>query len=275
MTSLDRYHSLQRAALIVMIVVIVVVAGLTMWSLGPVWRDHAVRRALVEEQSPSFWWLPSWRREYSLRKKLLDPVTVEFVETPLGDVLQFLKEYTGTPFILDEASLNQIGVTRETPVTIHGVNTRLVSLLKPLLDGMEAAYVVERSAILITSRPHAEQKPTWTVEKTKSDFEKEKAAEDKIRLQLARSITLQFKDAYLFEVINDLAERTGLIIVYERTWMIDSVASDATLTTLEVQDRPLGEALTEWLDRMNSRYVIESGMLVFRAKSEGGDKSDE
>src|SRR5262245_38666335 len=54
-----------------------------------------------------------------IRAKLTDPVTLEFVETPLGDVIAFLKDYTGVNIVLDRAALDEVGVSSDTPISIH------------------------------------------------------------------------------------------------------------------------------------------------------------
>ena len=49
---------------------------------------------------------------------LNDPTVGEFVETPLGDVARFLSEYHNVPIMLDVQSVEEEGLSTDTPVTL-------------------------------------------------------------------------------------------------------------------------------------------------------------
>jgi hypothetical protein len=90
-----------------------------------------------------------------IRDKLADPVTLEFVETPLGDVIDFLKEYTAVNIVLDGPALHKAGITRDTPVSIHVQTIQLEMALKILLGQYHLTPIIANDSLMITSLAEA------------------------------------------------------------------------------------------------------------------------
>ncbi len=91
------------------------------------------------------------RAEQRIREKLGDPVTLEFAETPLGDVVDFLRDYTQVNFVLDKLGIEEQGVTSDTPVTIHVEQITTKSALRLLLGQHNLAYQIKDDTLVITS----------------------------------------------------------------------------------------------------------------------------
>jgi hypothetical protein len=88
---------------------------------------------------------------------LEEHTTIEFIETPLIDAVEFLKDLHGVPILFDVAALDGVGVGTDTPVTItvSGVSFRsaLALLLRPL--GLD--YVIRDEVLQITTIAVAER----------------------------------------------------------------------------------------------------------------------
>jgi hypothetical protein len=94
--------------------------------------------------------------ERKIRAALLQPTQIEFVETPLKDVVDYLKELHHIEIQLDTAALKEAGVDESAPVTKNLKGISLRSALKLLLDELQLKYVIHNEVLLITSPAKAE-----------------------------------------------------------------------------------------------------------------------
>jgi hypothetical protein len=96
------------------------------------------------------------KAEDLINEKLKDPVTMEFVETPLSDVIDFLKDYTGVNIVLDKPALEEEGINSDTPVSIHVQSIALKSALKILLGQYNLTFLIKDDVLQITSKVNAD-----------------------------------------------------------------------------------------------------------------------
>jgi hypothetical protein len=96
--------------------------------------------------------LPAERR---IEEALSSPTELEFIETPLQDVVDYLKDYHKIEIQLDEKALEDLGVGKDIPVTknLHGLSLR--SALNLLLPKLGLTYVVQNEVLLITTAEDA------------------------------------------------------------------------------------------------------------------------
>jgi type II secretory pathway component GspD/PulD (secretin) len=92
-----------------------------------------------------------------IRSKLAESVTLQFLETPLSDVIAFLKDYTQCNIILDRAAIEQEGVTNDTPVSVHVEAITLASALNHLLRPYNLTWIVQDECLLVTSKTAADE----------------------------------------------------------------------------------------------------------------------
>ncbi len=94
--------------------------------------------------------------EKKIEEALKQPTQIEFVETPLKDVVDYLKDLHKIEIQLDTAALKEAGVDESTQVTrnIKGISLR--SALKLMLDDLQLKYVIHNEVLLITSPAKAE-----------------------------------------------------------------------------------------------------------------------
>lgn len=92
----------------------------------------------------------------AIRKALDSPVTLEFLDTPLGDVLDFLRDATRLPIHLDRKALEDVGVATDTPITFNHRGLRLRLALDLLLRDPGLTWTVQDQVLLITTPDESE-----------------------------------------------------------------------------------------------------------------------
>ena len=89
-------------------------------------------------------------------RALKQPTQIEFVETPLRDVIDYLKDLHHIEIQLDSAALKEAGVDENTPITKNLKGISLRSALKLMLDELQLKYVIHNEVLLITTPEKAE-----------------------------------------------------------------------------------------------------------------------
>ena len=85
-----------------------------------------------------------------------DKTELEFVDQPLSDVIDYLKERHAIEIQLDTKALTDAGLGSDTPITrnIRGITLR--SALRLMLSEMDLTYVIRDEVLMITSKTEAE-----------------------------------------------------------------------------------------------------------------------
>ncbi len=100
------------------------------------------------------------KAEAGIAAKLKQPVSLQFVETPLHDVVDYLSDLTKVKIHFDEKALKDAGVDGSTPITINVRGVNLRSGLSLLTAGCQLTWVPTANGIEITSPSVAESKLT-------------------------------------------------------------------------------------------------------------------
>ena len=79
-----------------------------------VWEDLTYRRKKYKDQTDL---RPVGPAEKKIREELAKPTTMEFIETPLQDAVDYLKDLHSIEIQLDSKALEEAGVSNETPVS--------------------------------------------------------------------------------------------------------------------------------------------------------------
>jgi hypothetical protein len=101
-----------------------------------------------------------------VRQELLKPAELDFIETPLGDVMAYLKELRGIDVQIDEASLLKVGARKgaEMPITFNVKGVSLAAALQAMEDKfVPLKFVVRDYGILVTTREHAQEEGFFPV----------------------------------------------------------------------------------------------------------------
>ncbi|MEI8376552.1 MAG: VWA domain-containing protein, partial [Planctomycetota bacterium] len=118
-----------------------------------IWKELSARR--LEKYKSMELSRPS-PTEKKIQEALKQPTQIEFVETPLKDVVDYLKDLHHIEIQLDSAALKEAGVEESTQVTKNLKGISLRSALKLMLDELQLKYVVHNEVLLITSPTKAE-----------------------------------------------------------------------------------------------------------------------
>jgi hypothetical protein len=94
--------------------------------------------------------------EAKIEKKLKSPTQIEFVETPLKDVVDYLKDLHRMEIQLDEKGLKAAGIGSETQVTMNIKGLPLASALNLLLGQLGARWTIRDDVLVVTSPANAE-----------------------------------------------------------------------------------------------------------------------
>jgi hypothetical protein len=101
--------------------------------------------------------------EKKIDEALHSPTQMEFSDTPLNDVIDFLKEYHKINIELDKKALEDAGVALDAPVTRNLKNISLRSALRLMLHDLGMTYVIQDEVLLITTPEIADAKLTTKV----------------------------------------------------------------------------------------------------------------
>jgi hypothetical protein len=106
--------------------------------------------------------------ESDIQQALKEPTQLEFTETSLQDVIDYLKDlhkqkHPSFEIVLDTRALSDVGVTPETLVTKNLKGISLRSALRLLLKDLQATYMIKDEVLLITSQDVADQNMTTKV----------------------------------------------------------------------------------------------------------------
>ena len=97
--------------------------------------------------------------ELKIRRELVKSTTLDFVETPLVEVVMFLQDLHQIPVKLDHTALEGAGVAFDTPVTNTLREVSLHTALRQVLEPLELTYQVAGEVLLITTREEADAHP--------------------------------------------------------------------------------------------------------------------
>lgn len=111
------------------------------------WADITKRRAKGDDKSPYT------ERELEIKKKLEQPVRLDYKQTPIGSILDDLAALSGVNIYKDPAGFAGSGITSDTPVTISLTNEiQLKNALDLILEPYDLTYVIKNEVLKITSK---------------------------------------------------------------------------------------------------------------------------
>ncbi len=96
------------------------------------------------------------RVEKAINEALESPTTMQFIETPLTDVLDYLSKEHAIEIQIDHRCLDDVGVSSYTPVTIDVKGVSLRSALRLILHQLDLTYMFRDEVLLITTPEEAE-----------------------------------------------------------------------------------------------------------------------
>ena len=199
--------------------------------------------------------------ERRIRAALDSPTAIEFVETPLKDVVDYLKDIHHIEIQLDTAGLKDAGIDESTPVTknLNGISLR--SALRLMLDELQLKYVIHNDVLLITSPQKAES----------DEFMTTKAYPVTDLVEIGTGGTVDF------EVLKELISNT----VAQKSWLdnggtgtiSDIIVGNRALLVLS-QTQEVHEEIVDLLDTLRKAGGLKAGARKLAEAEQGEDEAD-
>lgn len=111
----------------------------------------------VGPQAPLFLPAPGVA-ERKILSALDEKTTLEFIDTPLSDCVQFIGQQSGIPVILDVRSLDEVGIPNDEPISVSLSGVSLRSALKITFSDLDITWVIEDEALKLTTTDAAATK---------------------------------------------------------------------------------------------------------------------
>jgi hypothetical protein len=94
--------------------------------------------------------------EAAIEKALSQPTEMDFTETPLSDVLNYLQQCHHIAIKIDNKALSDAGIGADSPVTVSIKGTSLRSALNLMLRELSLTWMIRDEALMITTPEEAE-----------------------------------------------------------------------------------------------------------------------
>lgn len=94
---------------------------------------------------------------YQIMAAVEQPTEMDYVDTPLSDVVESLAARHGIKIELDEKSLAGVGINRDTTITCQVKGLSLSAALAEILQPRKLTYVIDHGAMVITTAAKARQ----------------------------------------------------------------------------------------------------------------------
>ncbi len=113
------------------------------------------------------WISPDLRRnsvnEERIMNALKDNTSIEFVDTPLKDAIDYLAQLHRITIILEDNALSEEGIPTDEPINLVLSGVSLRSAMKIMLEKLGLTWVVEDEVMKITTQTAADEKSTTRV----------------------------------------------------------------------------------------------------------------
>ncbi|HVX60405.1 MAG TPA: von Willebrand factor type A domain-containing protein [Pirellulales bacterium] len=126
--------------------------------LWPLHLDYVIEGNKIKITSEMF--VGASSNETQIMAALDDTTELDFVDQPLSDVIEYLRERHGVEIQVDGEVLADSGVGVETPITRSAKGITLRSALRQVLEEKEWTYLICGKVLMITSNAKAKRLPT-------------------------------------------------------------------------------------------------------------------
>ena len=97
-------------------------------------------------------------KEREIERRLDLPISFDFKDTPLKQVIEDLRDWTSINIVPDQPALDDEGISLDRPVTMHLEGVATKSALNLLLHQTHLIYVIKDEVLQITTESHARGK---------------------------------------------------------------------------------------------------------------------
>lgn len=96
-------------------------------------------------------------KERSILQALNTTISVNFKDSKLEDVIEYLQTYTGQAILLDRESMKELEISYETAVTLNVKGVTVRTVLRKILGDVGMTYVIKDETIQATSAQRAKE----------------------------------------------------------------------------------------------------------------------
>lgn len=131
---------------------------LTVWLTGVVFAGIWTTSLVAEEPAvPCFSaGQEANQRIWETLRKPLPEQGLEFIQTPLEEIIQVLRDEYKIEILVDRNAFKELGIDETQPVDVNLRSVSLQAALKLILSELKLTYVVANEVLLITTREKAE-----------------------------------------------------------------------------------------------------------------------
>jgi type II secretory pathway component GspD/PulD (secretin) len=101
-------------------------------------------------------------KEKEIEHKLLDPVTFDFKDTPIKEIIDDLRDWTQLNIVIDQPALDDEAISLSRPLSIKLDNVMAKTALDMVLHQAHLIYVIQGEVVLITTEAHSRGKLVQT-----------------------------------------------------------------------------------------------------------------
>lgn len=195
------------------------------------------------------------------------PTSLEFVDTPLKDVVEYLSGKHRVPIRILRDTYAYGNILPDQPITKYLHSLSLRSTLNLLADDLLLDYrVTERGEVFLftAEKNAAAQRPVSAVQMK---------ANERNRVLLEKTkVSLEFVDTPFKDVIGFAAEQADVTMVLDRH-ALDAVNLDADKSvSANIRDVPLHRALTALLFPFDLGVAVRDEVMVITARDPHGPR---
>ncbi len=126
-------------------------------AMGVLCGSWHLQWAQAQQHWPSYLVGESRASENKIRATLDQETSLEFIETPLQDVVDYLKDRHNIEIQVDHRALESQGLGSDTPITRNLKGITFGSALRLMLSDLGLTYVIADEVLMITSPEEAEK----------------------------------------------------------------------------------------------------------------------
>jgi type II secretory pathway component GspD/PulD (secretin) len=94
-------------------------------------------------------------KEKEIEHKLNSPISLDFKDAPLGQVIDDLHNMTGINMVIDKPALNADNISLSEPITIHLEGVSMKSALNLVLHQAHLIYIIKYEVLQVTTEAYA------------------------------------------------------------------------------------------------------------------------
>jgi hypothetical protein len=208
------------------------------------------------------------RNEKRIAEALKQPTQVEFVDTPLSDVVDYLKDLHKVEIQFDYRALagkvTQAQPWESPPITMNLKRLSLQSALRLMLRQQDMDYVIRDEVLLITT-----SRAATAMDQGRPDLRTPAmvAAEKRLAAALASPTQIEFVDTPLKDVVDYLKDLHHIEIQFDEKALKGVGIDESTPVTRDLRGVSLRSALSAILGDLGLDSEIRDEVLLIKPKN--------